>query len=302
MKKSEKNSSATILNRVFGRLLDDIYFYRGKLLKGGDDEDLHQFRIACRRSVVLMGEFRLLYEEESLLEHRRGIKNLINISNIKRDMDVLISELTKIEEEMDLSLYQESLALLRERVEVILQREHISIITYLQSERCTNILMAWKNYITDTNRTNISIYGRYTIGSLSRYVIFKRFLKIKKQIKMLDPKHDASKTLHKLRIEYKKMRYLLESFGQLYEQKEIKKLLKEMKKLQDVLGDFHDSHQQKMIFEGLLETEKNERVQVFIKEKLLSGLKAYQKKEILEIQKLLKKFLKKEEVYRQIFA
>ena len=75
-----------------------------------------------------------------------------------------------------------------------------------------------------------------------------------------------------------------------------------MKKLQDVLGLFHDSHQQKMIFEGLLETEENERVRSFIKEVLLSGLKAYQKKEILEIQKLLKGFLKKEEAYRKIFA
>ena len=298
----KQNSSVDALMHIFEKLLDDIYFYREKLLSDGDDEDLHQFRIACRRSVVLMGEFKLLYEEESLLKHRRELKNLINISNTKRDMDVLIGELAKREGEMNLSIYQEAVVLLRERVEVILQREHVSIITYLQSETCTNILMAWKNYITETNRTNISIYGRYPIDPLSKYVIFQRFLKIKKQIKDLDPKHDASETLHKLRIEYKKMRYLLESFGSLYEKKEIKKLLKEMKKLQEVLGLFHDSHQQKMIFEGLLETEENEKVHVFIKEILLSNLKAYQKKEILEIQKLLKKFLKKEEVYRQIFA
>jgi len=299
---AKENGSVDALMHVFERLLYDIYLYREKLLEGGDDEDLHQFRIACRRSVVLMGEFRLLYEEESLLEHRRGLKNLINISNTNRDMDVLMSELTKIEREKEISRYQEALELLRESVEKILQEEHVSIITYLQSETCTNVLMAWKNYITDTNRTNISIYGRYPIEPLSKYVIFRQFLKIKKHIKLLDPKHDASETLHKLRIEYKKMRYLLESFGYLYEKKEIKKLLKEMKKLQDILGLFHDSHQQKIIFEGLLETEENERVQVFIKEILLSSLKAYQKKEILEIQKLLNGFLKKEEVYRQIFA
>jgi len=297
-----EKGSAHVLMQVFEKLLSDIYLYREKILTDGDDEDLHQLRIACRRSVVLMGEFRLLYEEESLLEHRAGLKNLINISNTKRDMDVLISELTKIEGEREVSRYQEALGLLEDRVEKIVQKEHASIITYLQSETCTNVLMEWKNYITNRNRTNISIYGRYPIDSLSKYVIFQRFLKIKKHIKLLDPKHDASETLHKLRIEYKKMRYLLESFGYLYEKKEIKKLLKEMKKLQNVLGLFHDSHQQKMIFEGLVETEENERVQVCIKEILLSGLKAYQKKEILEIQKLLNRFLKKEKAYRQIFA
>ncbi len=98
------------------------------------------------------------------------------------------------------------------------------------------------------------------------------------------------------------MCYLLECFRYFYEKKEIKKLLKEMKKLQDLLGLFHDSHQQKMIFEGLLETEENESVRSFIGEILFSNLKAYQRKEILKIQKQLKGFLTKEESYRQIFA
>ncbi len=297
--KVKEKGSAHVLMQIFEKLLSDIYLYREKLLTSGDDEDLHQLRIACRRSVVLMGEFKLLYEEESLLEHRRGLKNLISISNTKRDMDVLISELTKIEGETH---YQDALDVLKVNVKKILQREHDLIIEYLKSEACTNLLMSWKNYITDRNRTKISIYGRYPIDPLSKYVIFQRFLKIKKQIKSLDPKHDASETLHKLRIEYKKMRYLLDSFGSLYEKKEIKKLLKEMKKLQDVLGLLHDRHQQKMIFEGLLETEENEKVRVFIKEILFSNLKAYQEKEILEIRKLLKGCLKKEETYRQLFA
>ncbi len=290
------------LMKVFERLLDSIYHYRQKLLSGGDDEDLHQLRIACRRSVVLMGEFRLLYEEERLLEYRAALKNLINISSTKRDMDVLMSEFNRIEEEMNVSQYQKEIDISKEHVEKILQKEHVLIIDYLQSEICTNGLAQWKNYITDMNRTDISIYERYPIDLLSRYVIFKRFLKIKKRIKGLDPKHDASETLHKLRIEYKKLRYLLESFGYLYDKKMIKKLLKEMKKLQDVLGCFHDSHQQKMIFEALLETEENENVRFFINEILLSNLKTYQKKEILKIRKQLRGFLKKEEIYREIFA
>lgn len=298
----KEKGSAHVLMQIFEKLLSDIYLYRRKLLTGGDDEDLHQFRIACRRSVVLMGEFKLLYEEERLLEHRTALKNLITISNTKRDMDVLKSEINRIEGEMEPTSYEEALELLKERVEKKLQKEHASIITYLQSGACTNILMAWKNYISDQNSTSVSIYGRYPIDSLSKYVIFQRFLKIKKRIKLLDPKHDASETLHKLRIEYKKMRYLLESFGYLYEKNEIKKLLKEMKKLQNVLGLFHDSHQQKIIFEALLEAEENERARSFIKEVILSNLKAYQKKEILKIRKQLKRFLTKEESYRQIFA
>jgi len=299
-KKANENNSVKTLMQLFQILLSDINFYRKELLAGGNDEDLHQFRIACRRSVVLMGEFKFLYKdkEKRLLEHRTGLKNLISISNAKRDMDVLTSELAKIE----VPLYHDVLDLLKERVEKIVQIEHDTIMDYLESESCTNVLMAWKNYITDMNRTNISIYGKYPIDALSKYVIFQRFLKIKKQIKLLDPKHDASETLHKLRIEYKKMRYLLESFGYLYEKKEIKKLLKEMKKLQDVLGDFHDAQQQKMIFEGLLESQEDEKVCAFITEVLISRVKTYQKKEIATIQKHLDRFLKRKKAYRKLFT
>jgi CHAD domain-containing protein len=192
----KENGSIHTLIQLFEILLSDINVYRKKLLAGGNDEDLHQFRIACRRSIVLMGEFKFLYGEESLLEHRKGLKNLISISNDKRDMDVLISELSMIE----VSHYQDVLYLLKERVEKKIIIEHDTIMDYLKSEACINILVAWKNYITDMNRTYISIYGKYSIEVLSKYVIFQRFLKIKNQIKLLAPKHDASETLHKLRI------------------------------------------------------------------------------------------------------
>ena len=180
----EEKGSANALMQVFEKLLFDIYFYREKLLNGGDDEDLHQLRIACRRSVVLMGEFKLLYEEERLLEHRVALKNLINISNTKRDMDVLMCELHKIDREKEVSHYQGALNVLKKDVEKILQKEHVLIIDYLQSEICTNGLAQWKNYITDMNRTDISIYERYPIDLLSKYVIFQRFLKIKKSINL----------------------------------------------------------------------------------------------------------------------
>jgi hypothetical protein len=75
-----------------------------------------------------------------------------------------------------------------------------------------------------------------------------------------------------------------------------------MKKLQNVLGLFHDSHQQKVIFETLLETEENKRVRSFINEVLSPRLKTYQKKEILKIRKLLKRFLENEDLYRQVFS
>lgn len=297
-----KNSSAAILMKMFLDLLSNIYHYREKILFGGDDEDLHQLRIACRQTVVLMGEFGLLYDGEEFLEHRSGVKDIITMSNEKRDLDVLNIELSKIEETIEASQHQKAFETLKEYVEKRIKKEDDLIITYLQSEICTNRLIAWKNYITDMKRADISIYGALPIGSLSKYVIFQRFLKIKKYIKKLDYKSDIHKSLHKLRIEYKKMRYLLESFGYLYNKKEIVKLLKKIKKLQNILGTFHDNDKQEIILEMLLKTEKHKNVRSFIQEILFSRLKQYRKNEILEIQKKLMKFLKIERSYRELFS
>ena len=46
--------------------------------------------------------------------------------------------------------------------------------------------------------------------------------------------------LHRLRIECKKLRYLLSFFASLYDRQEIARLIAALKKLQDNLGDFND--------------------------------------------------------------
>jgi CHAD domain-containing protein len=46
--------------------------------------------------------------------------------------------------------------------------------------------------------------------------------------------------LHALRIECKKLRYLLEFFTSLFPEKKINALIKQLKQLQDNLGDFND--------------------------------------------------------------
>ena len=46
--------------------------------------------------------------------------------------------------------------------------------------------------------------------------------------------------LHRLRIDGKKLRYLLEFFASLYEPINVTRLVKELKRLQDILGGFND--------------------------------------------------------------
>jgi len=61
---------------------------------------------------------------------------------------------------------------------------------------------------------------------------------IKRGSKMGD--EPTPEELHRLRIDGKKRRYLLEFFASLYDAKAIGRLVKELKQLQDILGGFND--------------------------------------------------------------
>ena len=68
------------------------------------------------------------------------------------------------------------------------------------------------------------------------YKIYRRVVKAGSQI--LENTEDEM--LHALRIECKKLRYLMEFFTSLFLRKKINVLIDQLKKLQDNLGDFND--------------------------------------------------------------
>ena len=297
---SKKENAVSVLRDIFQDLLANIYAYREHVLKEDDNEVLHQFRIAVRRSVVLMGEFSFIDRSGQLLLHRKALKTLISISNTKRDLDVLYGRVCSLNAE---SVSKKgALLLLKGQIEKMLQKEHRRIMEYLLSQTCSDILRSWDAYLSREYFNTVSDNSDVTIKELVDRVIYRRFLKIKKQIKKLGQKTErVEKKLHALRISYKKMRYLLETFTSLYRKKKIQKLLKEMKKIQNVLGDFHDSYQQEILLEKLQRSVENEVLRSYIAETLQPELESYQVQEVVKIKKQLKRFLKKKKRYRKLF-
>lgn len=295
----KKEDAYSVLRDILQELLSNIYTYRERVLKEDDNEVLHQFRIAVRRSVVLMGEFSFIDSSGQLLIHRKALKTLITISNTKRDLDVLYGRICTLSAEA-LSP-NDAVNLLKKKLEEMLQKEHRKILEYLLSQTCSDILRSWEDYLGREDFNTLSD-SDVTIKKLSDKVIYRRFVKIKKQIKTLGQKPGKTEEkLHALRISYKKLRYLLETFAGLYRKKKIQKLLKEMKKIQNVLGDFHDSCQQDALLEQLLEIEEDPTLRIFISEVLRPELKQYREKEIKEIKKQLERFLRKKKRYRKLF-
>ena len=89
-------------------------------------------------------------------------------------------------------------------------------------------------------------------GAFARRAILRKYRKVSKIGRSID---DATpdETIHALRIECKKLRYLMEFFSPLFEEKRVKPLIKSLKSLQDVLGRFNDHSVQRASLSALME-------------------------------------------------
>ena len=75
--------------------------------------------------------------------------------------------------------------------------------------------------------------------ALAQKFIFKRFKQVLKRGQAIG-EDTPDEALHNLRIDCKKLRYLLEFFASLFPKDKMDKLIGYMKKLQDNLGNFND--------------------------------------------------------------
>jgi CHAD domain-containing protein/CYTH domain-containing protein len=285
------------LQKLFAKTVS----YRKKVLQGGDDEDLHQFRVSLRTAVSLLENFSLLWEDGVAEKYRGMLKEIISITNHKRDLDVMKKRLHKVEESIRDERVMKAYEKLIDEVAVWIAREQRYIAAYLQSIRFEDIKQSYENFLKEEAVTKSTCYGSYAIKSVCSYIVCRRFEKIEKMHKKIDYKSEWKK-LHKLRIAFKKLRYLLENCETFEGDESMEKALIDMKKLQKSLGAFHDAHQQREIFMHLPVVKHDEEVGFFIKNILLPHIHKYQQREIDAIKNEVETFLKHRKAFRSLCA
>lgn len=216
-----------------------------------DSEFLHDFRVSVRRSRSLLGQMKGVLDADTTANLQRQLKAMASITGNVRDLDVY---LLKKSEYIDL-------------VGDFLKPGIVQLFRSLQRKRRNAKdrmlkLMAGADFnaaLSDLDRFVLSDplaestapNGSRPIGEMARMVIYKRYRRIiKKGRRITDATPDEA--LHRLRIDCKKLRYLLEFFTSLFPKDQMKLLIKQLKQLQENLGDFNDlSVQQEFLIHHL---------------------------------------------------
>ena len=232
------------LRKMSHELLVTTRTHEDGIINDIDTEFLHQYRVNFRKVRSLVNLLKRTLAETDYLNFKERLSKIAGRTNSLRDLDVFL-----LSKNDYLAMLPESsqsgLEALFEKVATQRKKEQRSLSNWLTSKTYKSAI---DKLIEDFNlpakkQTALASQNIYEVASK---LIFKRFKKVKLLGQAIDD-HTPDDDVHELRIECKKLRYLMEYFSDLYPKESIKSLIKNLKSLQTILGDFNDCCVQKEI-------------------------------------------------------
>ena len=251
-----------------------------------DSEFLHDLRVATRRSRSAMGQIKGVFDERDLEPFKQGFAWIGQVTGPSRDMDVYLLKFDDYRASLPEKIKPDL-----EPFRVFLQEHHAKayarLVRKLNSPQFRKLMKDWRRWLEEPV-PNVSFQpnGVRPIAELADRRIFKIYKRVLKGGKAIQP-DSHPESLHDLRKDCKKLRYLMEFFQSLYPKPEIQRLIKLLKMLLDNLGDFQDLQVQA------------EKIESFGDEMLKEGAPA---RTLMAMGILVGDLLKRQEQIRQEFG
>jgi CHAD domain-containing protein len=208
------------------------------VLRDVDVEFLHDLRVATRRTRSAIAQLKGVLPRDRVDRFIPELKWLGTVTGPLRDLDVYLIEMVGYRELLGDAA--EQLDPLRRLITEERRRALRRVRSGLRSKRFQRLIEGWRAFLEEPDADgDRPPKADGPILELANARILKAYKRIVKRGSKLgdDPPAEA---LHQLRIDAKKLRYLLEFFAGLYPAGTISRLVKELKQLQDILGGFND--------------------------------------------------------------
>ena len=204
-----------------------------------DTEFLHDYRIAIRRTRSALSQIRDVFPADVTEHYKGSFRNLGQRTNALRDLDVYLLS----EDEFEARLPEEmrpDIVPLFDYLRILREQTLEEVIASLSSAEYAQALQEWETFLNEpVPKKPRTVNATLPIADLARMRIYKRYRRVIKDGNYILT-HMQDDLLHALRIECKKLRYLMEFFASLFPIKKMARLIKQLKKLQDNLGEFND--------------------------------------------------------------
>lgn len=213
-----------------------------------DTEFLHDYRICLRKVRSILGLLKEVYPDEETSRMRTILADLARQTNRLRDLDVYLlardQYLGLLPPGLRPSLESMFLDFSSER-----DRALKRVVSALRSPSHRRLLEEVTAYFSGNVTLDPLPAAELPVGPMVFCRVYQRYRKIRAIAAEIGAEA-PDEAVHRLRIECKKLRYLMEFFSEIIPQQEGGEMLKMLRRLQNRLGEFNDASVQQ---ESLME-------------------------------------------------
>ncbi len=205
-----------------------------------DTEFLHDYRVSLRRTRSLLGQIKNVFPADAVTHFRTEFQWLGRATTTKRDLDVLLLSLRRTSESLPAN---HSVALLAFLSRKQLHEQRL-LERLLESKRYRALLAGWLDFLQDAppDVPEPADAARPLVEVTSRRILrlYRRLIDHAMTI------HDKTPAdaIHQVRIEAKKLRYMIDATRSLHDRRDLERIIGSLKSVQSVLGDFNDAQVQ----------------------------------------------------------
>lgn len=212
--------------------------YETGMVQDIDTEYLHDFRVSIRKLRSLIALVKGAFSKEDTKEMKKYFGDIARSTNKLRDLDVWLLDQHKTKQMVPEPL-RHGLDKLFSDFQKDRNKALSDVKKIIQSNDYKENMENWIRRLEE-NGLKKGKKADQKIGSVVYQEILKHFglvQKLGKRISDLSPDDEV----HELRIECKKLRYLLELFSSLFSRETLEIITKKLRRLQNVLGEFNDT-------------------------------------------------------------
>jgi CHAD domain-containing protein len=239
---------------IFRHLVDTMQRNEAGIEKDIDTEFLHDLRVAVRRTRSGLTQIKGVLPSGITTDYRTRFAALGRSTNRLRDLDVYLLRRGEYRKMLAEDL-QPALAPLFDSLASEREKELAAVVRTIRGSEYRALLRDWRETLDAIGSPALDAKNAgVPVGILARRFIKKWHVRVTDTGARIDD-NTPDAALHALRIDCKKLRYLLEFFASLFSAEEIGLFVKQLKRLQDNLGDFNDLSVQQSELKSFLHGE-----------------------------------------------
>jgi CHAD domain-containing protein len=242
----------TAAREAVGRIVRTILDIAGRnvpgILDDLDTEFLHDYRICLRKIRSVLTLVKEVYPADETTRMRKILGDLARQTNRLRDLDVYLLARDEYLGLLPPALRPPLDGMFEDfAAERAVELRHTA--AKMRAHASRKLMREMKKFFSEETRHKPSPHAELPVGPLvfrSTYKRYRKICKIAAELGAATP----DEVVHQIRIECKKLRYLMEFFSELIAKEEGAALNKLLRRLQGRLGDFNDaSVQQKSLLD-----------------------------------------------------